>query len=102
MTSSLCLTVERQFASHCEGVPGASPQQPSCPAESRSEARGRHDSQAGPEHGPGGPAEGGRSHGGQHGRRHSQGEQDGHRCVDGHDLAEFGERHNDTEKKGDC
>lgn len=93
------------MCSCAEGPPGRCPQLLARPAQSPHQGRRCRHSQAGLQHSAGVSAEAGRGHAGQQGRSHRQGEENGDGRVDGHDLTELGERHNDAEEKrdgGDC
>lgn len=72
------------------------------PAQSCSQGDGSHHSQARLEHNARVSAETGRGHARQRGHGHGQGEQNGDGRVNGHNLAELGERHNDTKEERDC
>lgn len=82
-------------------LPGQRSQQSSHPTHSRSQGCGHRHSQGSFQNGHWGPSKVGGGHARQHGHSHGQGEQNGYGGVDGHNLAKFGKRHNDTEEEGD-
>lgn len=87
---------------NADWLPGQRSQLSSHPAHGRSQGCSRRHGQAGLQHGAGGSVEAGGGHEGQHGHSHSQCEQNGDGGVNGHYLAELGERHNDAEEERDC